>query len=153
MSAVNEELDRMAAVHGFQVFWEGFLSKADAYEMGVPAIPLGQLYSSDAGNARPSVRIHHRATVERIDGEGFIVNGEGCAGDVSICALPFERLEAVGLPAPKFEHSPHLQEFTCGSIRKLPTCRTDPARPHHPVDVHRRSPGAICNWWSAHSNT
>jgi squalene-associated FAD-dependent desaturase len=106
VSAVNEDLDRMAATHGFQVFWEGFLSKADAYEMGIPAIPLGQLYGADAWKRLPNVRIHQRATVERIDIEGFTVDGERHAGDIYICALPFERLEAVGLPAPKLEHSP-----------------------------------------------
>jgi zeta-carotene desaturase len=72
----------------------------------VPNIPLGQLYSADAWKRLPNVRIHQRATVERIDAEGFIVNGERRVGDAYICALPFERLEAVGLPAPKFEHSP-----------------------------------------------
>ncbi len=106
VSAVNEDLDRMAAVHGFQVFADGFLGKADSYEMGVPAIPLAQLYSADAWKRLPNVRIHNRATVEHIDAEGFIVNGERRSGDVSICALPFERLEAIGLPAPKLEHSP-----------------------------------------------
>jgi squalene-associated FAD-dependent desaturase len=106
VSAVNEDLDRMAAIHGFQVFWQGFLAKADAYEMGVPAIPLGQLYGAEAWKRWPNVRIHQRASVERIDAEGFTVNGERRAGDVYICAIPFERLEAVGLPAPKLEHSP-----------------------------------------------
>ena len=46
VSAVNEDLDRMAAVHGFQVFWLGFLARADAYEMGVPAVPLRELYAA-----------------------------------------------------------------------------------------------------------
>ena len=45
VSAVNEDLERMAAIHGFQVFWLGFLARADSYEMGVPNVPLGQLYS------------------------------------------------------------------------------------------------------------
>src|SRR5215469_1145154 len=47
VSAVNEDLDRMAAVHGFQVFWLGFLARADSYEMGVPAVPLGKLYDAE----------------------------------------------------------------------------------------------------------
>ncbi len=106
VSAVNEDLDRMAAIHGFQVFWQGFLAKADAYEMGIPAIPLAQLYSAESWKRLPTVRIHYRAPVEHIDCEGFTVNGERRTGDVYICALPFERMEAVGLPAPKLEHSP-----------------------------------------------
>ncbi len=106
VSAVNEDLDRMAATHGFHVFWEGFLARADAYEMGVPSVPLAQLYAPEAWAKWPNVRIHHRTTVERIDDAGFVVNGERRAADAYICALPFERLEAIGLPAPKLEHSP-----------------------------------------------
>src|SRR5579862_3772063 len=44
VSAVNEDLDRMAASNGFQVFWLGFLARANAYQMGIPAVPLGDLY-------------------------------------------------------------------------------------------------------------
>src|SRR5579875_1030026 len=42
VSAINEELDRMAAVHGLQVFYLGFLASATAYEMGVPNVPLAR---------------------------------------------------------------------------------------------------------------
>jgi zeta-carotene desaturase len=106
VSAVNEDLDRMAARHGFQVFWLGFLSRADAYEMGVPNVPLGQLYGAESWKRLGNVRIHFRAPVERIDETGFVVAGERHKSDYLICALPFDRLESVGLPAPKFEHSP-----------------------------------------------
>jgi squalene-associated FAD-dependent desaturase len=106
VSAVNEDLDRMAAVHGFQVFWTGFLANADAYEMGVPSIPLGKLYDVESWKRIGNVQIHFRAPVERIDESGFMVAGERRTGDHYICALPFERLEGVGLDAPKLEHSP-----------------------------------------------
>ena len=146
VSAVNEDLDRMAAIHGFQVFWQGFLSKADAYEMGVPAIPLGQLYGADAWKRLPNVRIHQRATVERIDAEGFTVNGERRKGDIYICALPFERLEAVGLSAQSW-NTRRSRESTCGSTARSPICRM----PHCSTALSNgcsiRIPGAICNWW------
>ena len=106
VSAVNEDLDRMAAAHGFQVFWLGFLARADAYEMGVPSVPLGQLYAAEAWRKLGNVRLHLRCAVERIDEGGFTVGGQRLASDYCICALPFERLEAVGLEAPPFEHSP-----------------------------------------------
>jgi zeta-carotene desaturase len=106
VSAVNEDLDRMAAIHGFQVFWLGFLARADSYEMGVPSVPLASLYSADAWRKLPSVRMHFRAPVERIGAEGFAVGGESLKADAYVCALPFERLEAVGMPAPKLDHSP-----------------------------------------------
>ncbi|MBS1856886.1 MAG: FAD-dependent oxidoreductase [Acidobacteria bacterium] len=106
VSAVNEDLERMAAVHGFQVFWLGFLARPDAYEMGVPAIPLGELYSAACWQRLPNVKFHFREPVEAIDAGGFAAGGERKTADHYICALPFERLEALGLPAPKFEHSP-----------------------------------------------
>ena len=49
VSAINEELDKMAARHGFQVFQLGFLARRNSYEMGVPAVPLAQLYRAEAG--------------------------------------------------------------------------------------------------------
>ena len=96
----------MAAIHGFQVFWLGFLSRADAYEMGVPSIPLALLYGSDAWQRLATVQMHFRTPVERIEEGGFVVAGNLLTADHYISALPFERLESVGLAAPKFEHSP-----------------------------------------------
>jgi zeta-carotene desaturase len=106
VSAVNEDLDRMAAVHGFQVFWLGFLARADAYEMGIPSIPLGDLYATAAWDRLSTVRMHFRTPVERIDAAGFTIGGVLHTADQYICALPFERLESLGLPAPKLAHSP-----------------------------------------------
>jgi zeta-carotene desaturase len=106
VSAVNEDLERMAAVHGFRVFWLGFLARADSYEMGVPSVPLGELYSAAAWKTMSQVRLHLRSAVEGIEEGAMVVGGERMRGDYSICALPFERLQAVGLPAPAFQHSP-----------------------------------------------
>ena len=107
MSAINEDLDRMAAVHGFQVFWLGFLARADSYEMGVPAVPLGKLYDATRGSGLGNVRIHFRSAggADRRAADSWW-RGERRTADHYICALPFERLEAVGLEAPKLEHSP-----------------------------------------------
>ena len=38
--------------------------------------------------------------------DGITAGGERHTADYYICALPFERLPALGLPAPAFEHSP-----------------------------------------------
>ena len=40
------------------------------------------------------------------DASGFTVAGERRTADHYICALPFEKLPAVGLPAPDLQHSP-----------------------------------------------
>ena len=113
VSAVNEELDRMAARHGFQVFWLGFLARPDSWEMGVPAVPLGELYSSHAWDRIGNVTLHLRAPVERLEMENgrvrcAIVGGAEHAADFYVAAVPFERLAALapGLPVPPFTHSP-----------------------------------------------
>ncbi len=106
VSAVNEDLERMAAIHGFQVFWLGFLARADSHEMGVPSIPLGELYNVDAWKRLGNVNFHFRTPVDQIEEGGFRIGGELRTADHYICALPFERMESVGLPAPKLQHSP-----------------------------------------------
>jgi len=110
VSAINEELDRMAASHGFQVFWLGFLATASGYEMGIPRVPLAQLYSPEAWQRFPGVRLHERATVEAIEPGAIVVNGQRLPAERCVVALPFERLKVLlpGLPIAweAFEHSP-----------------------------------------------
>jgi squalene-associated FAD-dependent desaturase len=108
VSAVNEDLDRMAAVYGFQVFWLGFLVRSNAYEMGVPAIGLGELYASDAWERWPNVRVHLRTPVERVDDTGARIAGKRCIADYYVVAVPFERAGAIcpAAPVPLLEHSP-----------------------------------------------
>ena len=44
VSAINEELERCSTRYAFQFFRLGFLAHPRAYEMGVPAVPLRELY-------------------------------------------------------------------------------------------------------------
>jgi zeta-carotene desaturase len=44
VSALNEELERLDARYGLDVFWKAFLSNRDGYLIGVPRAPLGELY-------------------------------------------------------------------------------------------------------------
>lgn len=110
VSAINEELDRMAASHGFQVFWLGFLASRDSYQMGVPAVPLGQLYSAASWRRLSKVSIHFRSPVEQLDPErGALIAEEWRKADAYISAVPFERIGALapGLEqdVSHFEHS------------------------------------------------
>jgi squalene-associated FAD-dependent desaturase len=115
VSAINEDLDKMAASHAFQVFWLGFLAKANSYEMGVPSVPLGDLYSSGAWRGMGNVRIAPRSSVERIVVEddavrGVVVGGEQRTADYYVCAVPFERMAGIvpelDLDLEEFTHSP-----------------------------------------------
>jgi squalene-associated FAD-dependent desaturase len=44
VSALSEELDRIDARYGIAVFWKTVLSNRTGYRMGVPTVPLSQLY-------------------------------------------------------------------------------------------------------------
>ena len=44
VSALSEELDRIDARYGVDVFWKAVLSTKYGYRMGVPAVALGELY-------------------------------------------------------------------------------------------------------------
>ena len=115
VSAINEELHRMAASHAFQVFRFGFLAQKNSYEMGVPAVPLGRLYGQDAWKRIGQADLRMRSPVEKIVIEngsvGYVlVAGEQIRADHYICALPFERIPAVvpdlAVDLTGFEHSP-----------------------------------------------
>jgi zeta-carotene desaturase len=101
VSAINEELDKMAAAHGFQVFWLGFLTRRDSYEMGIPKVPLGDLYSDEVWRRFPAVEILGRRPVERIMIEDGAVKGMRTAdgeiheADFYISAVPFDRIGAL----------------------------------------------------------
>lgn len=114
VSAINEELDRMAAIHGFQVFWLGFLASSTSYEMGVPTVPLVELYTSGAWQKMPGVSIQMRQPVERVlveDGvaRGVVVNGEERTAKVVVSAVPFEKAAGLapeaGIDVSAFTHS------------------------------------------------
>jgi squalene-associated FAD-dependent desaturase len=112
VSAINEDLDRMAARHGFQVFQLGFLARADAHQMGLAAVPLGELYAAQ-GLAGVTVRSRTPVDCFRMeDGRvaAAVAAGEDHRADYYVCALPFERVAAVapglGLNLAGFEHSP-----------------------------------------------
>jgi zeta-carotene desaturase len=115
VSAINEELDRMAASHGFQVFRLGFLACKDSYEMGVPAVPLGALYGSEAWAKMGRVELRMRQPVEKIVIENgrvdhVLAGGVEHRADHYIAAVPFEKINALapGLPVDvsAFSHSP-----------------------------------------------
>ena len=115
VSAINEELHLMSAAHGFQVFWLGFLAGPDFYEMGIPAVPLAELYSRERWQRYPNVRLHARTAVDSLqvtDGRvsGLLANGNVHTADAYVSALPFEKAQTLLPPLPidwsAFTHSP-----------------------------------------------
>ena len=97
--AVNERPDRVDAAVALQVFQEGFLHHREAHVLGLPGMPLGQVYDG----ARQALisrggRLRLATTVEALrhaDGRIEAVrlaDGESLKADVYVSALPFDRL-------------------------------------------------------------
>ena len=104
VSALNEEPERASAAPAFHVFLDGLMATRDSFEIGVPAVPLADLYSTAFEQGLASgVRIRLRSTVERIDPADR-------QADFYISAVPFERVNALlpglDLRLGRFEHSP-----------------------------------------------
>ena len=99
VSALNEELDRIDASYGVAVIWKVFLSNRNGFAMGIPSVPLAELYASSGeriGRSGGQVRTRsgvaelqisaERVTAARLD------NGTVVDADHYIAALPFDRL-------------------------------------------------------------
>jgi zeta-carotene desaturase len=107
VSAINVELPEMAASHGFQVLWLGFLAAADSYEMGISQVPLAHLYQA----ALPHFQPHFRQPVLELDPLRGIRTASGWhAARVYISSLPARALSAIApqldIPASQFAGSP-----------------------------------------------
>jgi squalene-associated FAD-dependent desaturase len=112
VSAINEELDRMAAIHGFQAFWQGFLAHSDSYEMGVPAVPLAELYSPQVWRRFERLSIHLRCPIETIEANTGVKLSDGSVrtADFYVLCLPPDRLSVaapgLGIDTNWIEYSP-----------------------------------------------
>jgi zeta-carotene desaturase len=97
VSALNEDLDRMSVRYAAQVFRESFLKSAEAGRMGVPTVPLAELYGAGGDYIRArGGEVLLRAPVESFqarDGRvrvGF--SGREVEADFAVLAVPFDAL-------------------------------------------------------------
>ena len=132
VSALNEELDRVSVPYAAQVVRESFLKSAAAGRMGVPTVPLTDLYSV-AGDYIISRggEVRFRSSVESFlsepDKVKLLVSGEETVFDFVVFAVPFTFYPAYSrrprLPTRcgKFwrDSKPHRSPaFTSGSIAR-----------------------------------
>jgi zeta-carotene desaturase len=100
VSALNEELDRVSVPYAAQVVRESFLKSAAAGRMGVPTVPLTELYSvaGDYITARGG-EIRFRSSVESFLSESdhvkLLVSGDETCFDFVVFAVPFDILSRV----------------------------------------------------------
>ena len=97
VSALNEDLDRVAVPHAAQVIRESFLKSAEAGRMGVPTVPLTELYSAAGDYIQTrGGEVCLRSGVEcfRTDpvGARLYVAGKEVSFDFVVFAVPFDVL-------------------------------------------------------------
>ncbi|HEV2222514.1 MAG TPA: hydroxysqualene dehydroxylase HpnE [Candidatus Acidoferrales bacterium] len=121
VSALNEELERTDARYGIDVFWKAFLANRRGYVVGIPSVPLGELYSGcrQAVEGRGG-EVRTRATVRGIEfAKGafrslLLDDGTEMRADACIAAVPHDLLLEI-LPEEMRERPPFA------NLRKLRT--------------------------------
>ena len=121
VSALDEELDRTDARFGVDVFWKGFLANRTGYRMGVPAVPLAELYDGCKGEIeRRGGEVNLRTPVRAIHVRGGAMESVGFDGgrqesaQAYVFAVPHETLAEL-LPAeikklePSLAHLENIQ--------------------------------------------
>jgi zeta-carotene desaturase len=97
VSALNEDLDRVSVPYAAQVVRESFLKSAAAGRMGVPTVPLSELYGSagDYITARGG-QVLLRASVDRFQADAGAVHlqvaGKDVSADFAVLAVPFDAM-------------------------------------------------------------
>jgi squalene-associated FAD-dependent desaturase len=122
VSALDEELDRTDARYGVDVFWKAFVSNRTGYRMGIPTVPLADLYAGcKAEIEKRGGEVTLRSPVRAIHiANGAMENVEFDAGrtesaDAYVFALPHEGLDAL-LP-----EEARLKEPAFANLAKLKT--------------------------------
>ena len=76
VSALDEQLDRIDARYGIDVFWKAFLSTRKGYRIGIPCVPLGDLYDG----CKEAIRTRGGEVLLRAGVRGFQVAGNQVTG-------------------------------------------------------------------------
>jgi squalene-associated FAD-dependent desaturase len=115
VSALDEELDRSDARYGVDVFWKAFLGSRGGYRVGIPSVPLADLYEGcRASIAARGGRIALRSGVKEIrvrDGrfEGAqLEDGSEISAGACVAAVPHSVLPGL-LPAQMSERGGMLE--------------------------------------------
>jgi len=117
VSALDEELDRTDARFGVDVFWKAFLCNRAGYRMGVPSVPLAQLYGGCKSaiehrggevNLRMPMRAirHDGTTLTAVEFDNQCLE----TADAYVIAIPHQALAELLPPAIK-EREPRLAQI------------------------------------------
>ncbi len=112
VSALDEQLDRIDARYGVDVFWKAFLSTRGGYRVGIPRVPLGDLYEG----CRKALAGRGGEIQLRAGARGFLIvdgrvdgvereDGSVETADFYVAAVPQDALPQL-LPAEIVEREP-----------------------------------------------
>jgi zeta-carotene desaturase len=95
VSALDEELSRMDARYGIDVFWKAFLGSRQGYRVGIPTVPLAELYDGgcDAvtrrgGEVRLRCGVREIRTQDRRFANALLEDGSEIEADACVAAVP-----------------------------------------------------------------
>lgn len=100
VSALNEDIERVSSRYAGLVFRDSFLKSAAAGEMGLPAVPLTELYAA-AGEyiRRAGGEVRTRAGVQSVapqdDRVRLCIGGNEERFDAAVIAVPFQAVGAL----------------------------------------------------------
>jgi squalene-associated FAD-dependent desaturase len=97
VSACNLDVHRVAASVAMHVFQEGFLASAAAADIGVPTVPLVDLYeNAESIVASTGGAVELGCSVDAIDEDGATLSsGRRFEAGQVICAVPVERVNRI----------------------------------------------------------
>ena len=124
VSALDEELDKTDARYGLDVFWKAFLSSRAGYRMGVPVVPLAQLYDGcKSAIEQKGGEVHLRAparglSIQNNSNEAVIFDsGREESADAYVIAVPHTAV---------LELLPDESAQTAAGLRNLPKLKNAP---------------------------
>ena len=124
VSALDEELSRTDARYGIEVFWKGFLANRNGYRVGIPSVPLAELYEGcreSVTRRGGEVRLRSGIGEIRVRDSSFVSvvmdDGTETSADACIAAVPHEVLLSL-LPEEMGEGN--------GTLAGLPNIKNSP---------------------------
>jgi len=125
VSALNEDLDRSSVRYAAQVFRESFMKSAEAGRMGVPRVPLTDLYKSSIDYMRDrGGEVHFRSSVDSFSDGTSGVTLQSTTGEVqadyAVLAVPYFALSKL-LPS-----NNGSAPFAASLVQKLQSFQSSP---------------------------
>jgi squalene-associated FAD-dependent desaturase len=124
VSALDEELSRTDARYGIEVFWKGFLANRNGYRVGIPSVPLAELYEGcreavmrRGGEVRLRAGIREIRVRDNSFASVLMDDGTETSADACIAAVPHDALLSL-LPKEMGEGN--------GTLSGLPNIKNSP---------------------------